>query len=373
MARNATICDVAREAGVSVCCVSWVLRNHPRSREVGERTRLRVLAAAEKIGYRRNSLASATRTGQVSTIAVILNFRMMQNLSSSGRFLIGIMMEASRRKLSVKIFSEEDLDNAFRTIVEDRIGKVISASVDFPVRERTAELAEKYALDLAFCYEHGHGKFPAVNTDNAEMTARAVHYLAEHGHTRIGLLCVPHRYIYVTDRHAGYLRGMAECGLKTDSAWVGCSDDIERTVDALLELPARRRPTAYVALTDSVAVRAQRQAWKRGLRIPEEFSVIGIGDTESSSAAVRITTFQEIFPETGKLLVQLICAEKPDFPPDEYNVYHTHAELVERDSVYVQDTSHKLQVTRYKTHGIGRKTKATSHKIQGKKQKGHAK
>ena len=122
MARNATICDVAREAGVSVCCVSWVLRNHPRSREVGERTRLRVLAAAEKIGYRRNSLASATRTGQVSTIAVILNFRMMQNLSSSGRFLIGIMMEASRRKLSVKIFSEEDKKNFCENVALGRIG-----------------------------------------------------------------------------------------------------------------------------------------------------------------------------------------------------------------------------------------------------------
>ena len=335
MVRKATIYDISKSVGVSTCCVSWVLRNHPRSREVGPETRRRILQTADEMGYVCNQLASATSTGKVNTIAVILNFNIMQDQLTANQLMTGIMMETARRGLSVKVFSEDDLDNAFRNIVETRISKVISTSSDALVRQRTAELAEKYGLDLVFCYERGHGKFPAVNTDNVEMTARAVHYLADHGHTRIALLCVPHRCQYVQDRHDGYLLGMAQCGLTVDPRWVSCSDDIDSVLEKMLALPPDRRPTAFVTLADPIAAVAQRCAIKRGLRVPEDFSVIGIGDTESASTAVvPITTFQEILPETGKLLVRLVFGEKPDFPPDEFNVYHTHAELIERDSVY---------------------------------------
>ena len=74
MRKKVTIYEISKEAGVSTCCVSWVLRNHPRSSEVSEKTRRRILETAEKMGYHRNQLAAAIRIGKVNTIAVILNF-----------------------------------------------------------------------------------------------------------------------------------------------------------------------------------------------------------------------------------------------------------------------------------------------------------
>jgi LacI family transcriptional regulator len=297
-------------------------------------TRQRILEAAAKLGYVQNQLAIATRTGQVNTIAVILNFNDMQN-PAMNQILSGIMMETAERKYSVKVFSDSDLAGAFQTIAENRIGKVISMSIDALPREKTADLAEKYALDLVYAYERGHRNFPAVNVDNTEMTSRAVHYLAERGHSRIGLLCGPHTHYYKSERHDGYLRGMAECGLKADPRWVVCSEDTDEAIDSILGLPDGQRPTACVSATDSDAVCAQHRAWKRGLRIPEEFSVIGIGDMESSRLAMLpITTFRESLQNTGKLLVRLVLGEKPDFPPDEFNVYRTHAEMIERKSVF---------------------------------------
>ena len=174
------------------------------------------------------------------------------------------------------------------------------------------------------------------------MTARTVHYLADRGHTRIALLCVPHRCQYVQDRHDGYLLGMAQCGLTVDPRWVSCSDDIDSTVEMMFALSSDQRPSAFITLADPIAAAAQRCAWKHGLRIPEDFSVIGIGDTESAKAAVvPITTFREIFPDTGKLLVRLAFGEKPDFPPDEFNVYRTHAKLIERESVFHKNNSRR--------------------------------
>lgn len=345
-----TLNDIAREAGLSNCVVSHVLHNDAYASKVRPETRQRILAIAEKLGYRRNTLASATRTGRVNTIAVILNFDDLQNILPMNQIMSGIMVETAEHKYSVKVFSESDLAGTFQSIVENRIGKVISMSVDSQPRKKTAELAEKYALDLVYAYERGHRQFPAVNADNMEMTSHAVHYLAEHGHTRIGLFCTPHTHYFKIERHAGYLKGMEECGLAVKSEWISCSDDFEAAVDKIIGLPEKSRPTAFVAVSDVVAARAQRRAWQCGLRIPEQFSIIGIGDTESASAAMLpLTTFRETLSETGKLLVRLVLGEKPDFQPDEFNVYRTHAEIIERESVYTIDTGHKSQVSSSKS------------------------
>ena len=117
--------------------------------------------------------------------------------------------------------------------------------------------------------------------------------------------------------------------------WIRCDDNVEQSVELMLSLPERQRPTAFVALSDILAAEAQRAAWKRGLRIPEDFSIVGIGDTEGARAAmVPLTTFQENYFEAGKILVQLALGENPGIAPDEFNVYRTHTELIERESVF---------------------------------------
>ena len=335
MTRNVTIYDLSKAAGVSACCVSWVLRNHPRSREVGEKTRQRILELSEKMGYRRNQLASATRTGQVNTIAVIVDLMKYQNMMPFNQIMAGIMTESSARRQSVKVFPEDELEDSFRQIVENRINNVIILSVEPALREQAAELAEKYSLNLVYAYERGHHNFPAVNADNIEMTSKMVHFLAEHGHMRIGLLCVPHRYHYIEDRHAGYLRGMEECGLKVDPRWISCSDEIDPAIQRILSLPVRQRPTAFVTLSNSVAARVEAYAVRNGLRFPQDISVFGIGDSDIARLLpYPLTTMRESLLETGHLLVRLLMKDAVDIQPDGFNVYHTHADLVENQSVY---------------------------------------
>jgi len=333
--RKVTLYDVAREAGVSGCCVSWILSGHPKSNKMREETRKRVMDIARSLGYRRNQLASATRTGQIMTIAAILSFPKIHDFAPVNlQIFSGIMEEASKWRYGVKVFSDENLKDSFSTIEENRIDKVIIYSVSQEIREQAAVLAEKYSMQLVYSLERGHHGFPAVNVDNAATTCRMVHYLAEHGHRRIGLLCVPHRAYYVKDRHAGYLQGMKECGLSVDPDWIRCFDNVCESVEQMLALPARRRPTAYVAVADTLAAEAQNAAIAHGLRIPEDFSVIGIGDTEVGRYTFRkLTTVNESLQESGNLLVRLLLG-MPAGTPDEFNVYHTQSRIIERESVY---------------------------------------
>ena len=335
MNKRVTICDIAEAAGVSSCCVSWVLRDHHRSRDMNVKTRQRILDAAAKLGYVQNQLASAVRTGQVNTIAVILSYSKYQTIAPFSQVMTGIMFEASERRWSVKIFSEDKLDDSFQQIVENRISKVLMMSVNDRQRERAAELAEKYSLYLVYAFERGIGRFPAVNADNVETASNMVRYLAAHGHSRIGLLCVPHSHCYQEDRHAGYLKGMVECGLKTDPRWIRCSEDTHRSLEEIFALPAKQRPTALVALSDSIAAKVQSYAMRSGMDFPKDISVIGIGDTDIAwQLPYPLTTMRESLQETGKLLVRLLMKDPIDIRPDEFNVYHTHSVLVERESVF---------------------------------------
>ena len=334
MRKKVTIYEISKEAGVSTCCVSWVLRNHPRSSEVSEKTRRRILETAEKLGYHRNQLAAAVRIGKVNTIAVILNFEKYQSITSFCQIMAGVMLEASRLGLSVKVFSDSDLDIAFRQINENLIDQVIMLSVNYQVRDRAAELAEKFSIKLVYAYERGHRNFPAVNVDNVEITSRMVHHLAAEGHRRIGLLCVPHQSNYVIDRHDGFILGMKECNLTIDPELVHCSDDIENSLKYCMELPVDRRPTAFVALSDTIAAKVQAYALRNKLRFPEDISVIGIGDFEiSRMQPFPLTTMGESLLEVGHLLVTLLRNEAMPMQPDGCNVYHTHAELIRRESV----------------------------------------
>lgn len=333
--KRPTMQDIADEAGVNKCVVSHVLHDDAYAATVRPQTRQRILEIAERIGYRLNSLASAIRTGQVNTIAVIVKFDEWRSIVPLNQIMAGIMMETARRKYGVKVFSDDDLDSTFRSIVENRIEKVISMSLDRPSRDKAAELAEKYSLDLVYAYERGHGKFPAVNVDNAEISAEIVHYLFGKGHSRIGLLCVPHRYHYIEDRHSGYLRGMSECGLKVDPLWISCSDDIGQSLEVMLALPQDERPTALVALSDSVAAKVESYAIRHSWRFPQDISVVGIGDFDiASQLSFPLTTMRESLQTTGQLLVRLLMKEPLAMEPDAFNVFHTHAVLVERESVF---------------------------------------
>ena len=128
---------------------------------------------------------------------------------------------------------------------------------------------------------------------------------------------------------------MAECGLEPDPRWTSCSDDIEHSLEAILALPLKKRPTALVALSDPVAARVQSYAVRNSLRFPQEISVVGFGDSDiAAQLPFPLTTMRESLPETGQLLVRLLMKEPIGMEPDEFNVYHTHAVLVERQSVY---------------------------------------
>ncbi len=329
-----TIKDIAKLAKIDTGAVSRTLRNHPEAQRLRPETRERILKIARELGYQRNQLASATRTGIVNTIAVIGAFSGERFSFSVAKIIGGILQEAGALGFSVKVYSEENLAEVFAGISGAQIRNVLSICVEQKKREECAKLAEEYQLNLVYLYERPHNGFPSVNVDNFEAAELAVRHLVRLGHRRIGLLCVPHnRYHYIDERHDGYLAAMKEAGLKVDPELVLCSDQPEEGIRRMLMLPAAKRPTALFAIADNLAMFAHRCAVQLGMRLPEELSVVGTGNYElTMCATVPLCTVDESLQLLGRSAVDILLKKACSAELDSCGVYRIRPKLLLRES-----------------------------------------
>ena len=228
-----TINDIARLAHVDKGAVSRTLRNHRDAQRLRPETRERILRIAAELGYQPNQLASSTRTGIVRSLALIGHFLTSTLYFSAAQIISGILSESTKQGYGVKMYDSVDLKKAFAEIVGNRIRYVLSLCPERPAREEQARFCRENGIQIVYLYEHAVGEYPAVNIDNLAASSLLVRHLAERGHRRIALLCVPHKedlYSYVRERHEGYFRSMEELGLPVDPDLVSCSDDVEAAV-----------------------------------------------------------------------------------------------------------------------------------------------
>ena len=248
--------------------------------------------------------------------------------------LTGILQEASRFNYGIKIYSDADLDDVFGEINSNRIDFVLSMSVDHAKREITANHARRLGLHLVFLYEHPHEEFPCVNLDNVRAGEIAVEHLVSLGHRRIALACSAHRFFYQQERHQGFLSGMRHAGLTVDPELICCGgDDSEDRIRRVLSLPAEQRPTAFFCIADGLAMQVQRIAVRLGLNLPDELSVVGLGNSEACrDVFVPLTSIDENFEERGHLAVDLVLGKLPAAQCSEDGYYLTVPRLVIRES-----------------------------------------
>jgi len=175
-----------------------------------------------------------------------------------------------------------------------------------------------------------------VVTDNIEGAATMVHHLAALGHRRICYLTEPADRTSLRDRLAGFLRGMIEMGLPVDSGSVvqlegpdgeGVEAALQRVVDS------EARPTALFMSHDAVAVRAMQWLQSRGVRVPQDLSVVGYDGTEAGEVcAVPLTTIKQNFHEMARVAGRILL-ERFDGRADPLR-YHlmVRPQLIERAS-----------------------------------------
>jgi LacI family transcriptional regulator len=306
--RNVNSTDVARKVGLSRTTISYVLNNRSDV-SIPEATRLRVLNAAAKLGYRPNGIARSLVRGKTSTIGVIVP---ALELSSTADVVNGIELECSRKHYRMLLaYSHNDPEievQQARLLLEHRVDGIICV-VGYRSPTGTSRWLEETAADHVPCVIVD-SSIPGASVDyvvgdDRQGALAAVSHLLRLGHSRVAHLSAGKRGAPARERREGYLQALSAAGLPVDPKLIiGTSFEVEEAAESmnhLLDLP--KAPTAVFAADDLMAAAAIEAMRGRGVRVPEDVAVVGFNDI-TLAQYLRLTTVRLCAQERGRLAIE---------------------------------------------------------------------
>ncbi|MGE5462363.1 MAG: LacI family DNA-binding transcriptional regulator [Syntrophothermus sp.] len=312
MTSQVTLKSVASRAGVSYQTVSKVLNGQI---QVTPDTRERILKAAEELGYRPNQIARNMRARRSHMIGYSwLPTSPDQINQILDQFLSSMVYEAEAAgyHLLPFPFRSGHVDDYRELIDTGRVDGFVISSVEYD-DPRVSFLTERKFPFVAFGRSNPVWDFPYVDVDGAEGLRLATRYLIERGHKRIGALAWPEASRVGNDRIAGFFEVMKSAGLEIEPRWIergeGTFDFGYQASRRLLGLPAGERPTAFVAMSDTMAIGGIHAAREHHLEVGRDIDIIGFDDAPMSQYLFpALTTIRQPIREAGRKCVDNLVA-----------------------------------------------------------------
>lgn len=302
-----TIRQVAELAGVSIATVSRVINGHS---DVSRQTRAAVQRVIREHGYQPGPRPRPGRTGLIGvTVPLIHPGYFAEILSGAAealyehdmRAVLGPTRHSRTRETSlVERLADGEADGAILVLPEEsdqELAALAAHGFPFVIVDPRTEVAEGIPV---VCAAHSSG------------ATQATRHLLALGHRRIGVVAGPHGWLATEERLRGYQAALAGAGVLPDPNLVEHGnfriDGGREAATALLSLPDP--PTAIFAFNDSMAIGAMHAAAARGLRVPNDVSVVGFDDTiEATIAVPALTTVRQPLAELGRTAVSLLLRQ----------------------------------------------------------------
>jgi LacI family transcriptional regulator len=306
-AGRVTIRDIARAAGVSVATVSRVINGRP---DVSPQTRDAVLRVARAHNFTTNRSARALSVGRTGLIGFTVPFVDQNYFTGILSGAAEALYEQEQRVVLCPTHHEHDREV---TLLERLMNGTTDGAIVLLPEESNEELRRLqdygYPFVVADPRQPLDEGIPAVSASHSAGARAATDHLVRLGHRRIGLITGFRGWTATEERLEGYKAALAAAGLPfLPELVVEGQFNAESGYAAgreLLELPDR--PTAIFASNDNMAAGALRAALGRGLRVPDELSVVGFDDTELARIlAPRLTTVRQPLAELGRTAVSLL-------------------------------------------------------------------
>ena len=298
-----TILDVAARAGVSKSLVSLVMRDSP---SVSEAKRRAVLAAVAELDYRPNAVARSLVQRRTGVLGVLLSD--LHNTFFAD-VLDGIAGRAAERgykaMLNTGNRAASGEADAIETLLELRADGLILTGPRLEAAQIT-EAARAVPVVLVARTIPGSA-VDCVSNDDVAGAGLAVDHLVKLGHRRIAHIDGG-AGAGAEARKQGYARTMRRHGLAAEARIARGDYTEEGGARGIKSLLARGpRPTAIFAANDLSAIGALDALTRRGLRVPEDISLVGYDNT--SVAALRhidLTTIDQPREAMGRTAVDLL-------------------------------------------------------------------
>lgn len=307
-----TIRDVARLAGVSHQTVSRVING---SDEVTSTTRARVEAVIADLNYRPSAVARSMARGRSGILACIA-----PNLTdyTFARIIEGSEREARQRGFFLLSSSAEGVED-FRALCDELVGhrRVDGLVVMNPYAdERHAHLPANFPVVFVGAHSRDDA-ISSVSLNDEKAAYDATRYILSLGRRKIAMVTGPMSEDCSQDRSDGYMRALAESGVKVDYSLIIEGDwSATSGQDALLALCEQGcQPDAVFAQNDRMALGVLHAARDMGIRVPRELAVIGVDDMPLSSYFdPPLTTMHQDMARIGQEAIRMLAGLVENVP-----------------------------------------------------------
>jgi LacI family transcriptional regulator len=307
-----TLRDVAERAGVSITTVSRILNGRETGVPIRDATRERILLAASELGYRPNMLARALRGSRSWLLGVIIrdisdpfHMQVLRGINDAARardyrlFLGHLDWRPSEAAIFGSMFEQSHADGII--LIGDMVGG--AASVD--------ALADRHSYIVGVTDRVSRRRVPGIYADNDLGTRLALDHLWELGHRDI-ISVVDERMADGPFRASVYKRYMRDRGVgdrvhvyhvdqpdPAPSYRLGC--------ELFADMDRPSRPTAVFAASDTIAIGLLQAAFQRGIRVPDELSIVGFDDVDAAPFMIPpLTTVNQRGTEMGSMAADLL-------------------------------------------------------------------
>lgn len=301
--RAPSMSDVAALAGVSLQTVSRVLNGHAN---VSAQTASRVNAAIADLGYRRNTAARALVTRQSRTLGVV-DFATTQ----VGPFgTIRAVLEAAQdadyyvAMAHPRNLSLTSVRRAIDTILEQGVDGLVLVAPHYEALMVINEL--RLSVPLVVVGARGQFDLLSVAVDHAEGARIAARHLLDLGHERLVHVSGPLDWLDASQRLEAWHREIQRSGVQENPSIVGgwgSAAGYERGMQILLESDV----TGVFVSNDQIALGVLSALHHHGVRIPQDISVVGYGDTaDAAFYEPPLTTVREDVAEVGQRAIDML-------------------------------------------------------------------
>ena len=323
--KRINIAEVARAAGVSTTTVSRVINGVST---VSEANRRMVLEAVKRLKYRPNPSAQRLASGKTNTVGLVIpRFEGIFHSYYALEVIKGVGMAAERVRCDLLLHMTDGKTVPSPAAVdgiifadlfgcEDLLDQVLDEKVNTVVLNH-------YLVDLpANC----------VAVDNRSGAERVVEYLVQLGHKEIATITGDLKVQAALDRLDGFVKAMKDRELPVRDEYIRFGDfglpSARSATEALLSLA--NRPTAIFVASDDMAQETINVALAKGVRVPEELSIVGFDDNPiAAHGRVPLTTVRQPLSEMGRLGLDLLFQKGKRTAPSKILL---PTELVERQS-----------------------------------------
>jgi DNA-binding LacI/PurR family transcriptional regulator len=329
----AGIVEIAEKAGVSPATVSRALRG---LHHVNEKTRKKIVEAAQSLGYPlRADLLPRTAAEQTNSIGVIAPFLSRWYFAQA---LAGVEQALREAGMDLLLYNFAQVDARQRVFQQKKlIGKVDGLIViSLPPTEKEFEQILNLGIPVSLLGVPDK-RCSSVSIDDVRGAEIATQHLIDMGHRDIAIMVGQNSFAFnfeVADqRKHGFLRTLEANGIEFNPQFELAADFDTHTAELAMDefLTRKKQPTAIFCESDEMAYGAIKALRKKGLRVPEDMSVLGYDDHEFA-AILGLTTIAQPARFLGQLAASQILAmiEKPESTMSQMTV---PTSLVIRESV----------------------------------------